>query len=143
MKGKGLLKGMKITWQHFWGKKETVMYPEEKLTMTERFRGGTLDLNIDKCISCKLCAIACPNKALSLKVSIDEQKKRHLEEYIYHSGKCLMCDLCIEACPTKAIEWDKNYEMFSYHRNSLDHDCKAVAEQKKAKADAQGVKSDE
>ena len=34
MKGKGLLKGMKITWQHFWGKKETVMYPEEKLTMT-------------------------------------------------------------------------------------------------------------
>ena len=98
MKGKGLLKGMKITWQHFWGKKETVMYPEEKLTMTERFRGGTLDLNIDKCISCKLCEIACPNKALSLKVSIDEQKKRHLEEYIYHSGKCLMCDLCIVAC---------------------------------------------
>ena len=37
MFGKGLLTGMGITWKHFWGKKSTVCYPEEKLPMTEKY----------------------------------------------------------------------------------------------------------
>ena len=45
MWGKGLIEGMRVTWKHFWGKKETVYYPEEKLPMTERFRGGHLVLD--------------------------------------------------------------------------------------------------
>ena len=52
MFGEGLLTGMGVTWKHFWGKKETFCYPEEKLPMTERFRGGHLVLDHKKCIAC-------------------------------------------------------------------------------------------
>ncbi len=69
MWGKGLITGMKVTWGHWFGKKETVYYPEEKLPMTERFRGGHLAFDEEKCIGCKLCAIGCPNAALDLTVS--------------------------------------------------------------------------
>ena len=42
MWGKGLIEGLVVTWKHFWGKKETFYYPEQKLPMTDRFRGGHL-----------------------------------------------------------------------------------------------------
>ena len=48
MWGKGLITGMKVTWGHWFGKKETVYYPEEKLPMTERFRGGHLAFDEEK-----------------------------------------------------------------------------------------------
>lgn len=131
MWGKGVLKGMGITWKHFWGKKETVLYPEEKIPMTERFRGGRLVLDNEKCIGCKLCSMACPNQAVSMKVRIDEQKKRHMEEYIYHSGRCLYCNLCIEACPVHALKWDQEYETAVYHKFQTEYDCMTPKEVKK------------
>lgn len=134
--GKGLLTGMGITWKHFWGKKETVQYPEEKLPMTERFRGGWLVLDAGKCISCKLCSMACPNQALSLNVSIDAQKKRHMEEYIYHSGRCLYCNLCLESCPVDALHWDKNVALAFYHRQEIDHDCMPKKREQEVNVDA-------
>ena len=76
MFGEGLLTGMGVTWKHFWGKKETFCYPEEKLPMTERFRGGHLTLDHKKCIACSLCSLACPNQAIKLKIVPDAKKKR-------------------------------------------------------------------
>lgn len=123
MWGKGLITGLQVTWKHFWGKKETFYYPEEKLPMSERFRGGHLILDSNKCISCKLCAMSCPNKALDLKVDVDEQKKRHMAEYHHDLGRCMYCDLCIEACPVHAIKWDRDYEQASYHKADMNYDC--------------------
>ena len=126
MWGKGLIEGMRVTWKHFWGKKETVYYPEEKLPMTERFRGGHLVLDEKKCIGCKLCAMGCPNAAIEVMVEVDENKKRHPVKYVHDLGRCLYCDLCIEACPSKCISWDKNYEAASYFKEDMKYD--AVAE---------------
>lgn len=136
MKGKGLLTGMGVTLKHFFGKKVTMQYPEERVAMTERFRGGKLALDEQKCISCKLCSMACPNKALSLDVSVDAEKKRHMQSYKHHSNRCLYCNLCLEACPTHALSWDKNYELATYRKSDMDYDC---VQPKKA----QEVKSDE
>lgn len=127
MQGKGLLQGMKITLKTFFGKKETLQYPEVKLTMPERFRGGALKLDHKKCIACGLCAMSCPNRVIELATGTDEQKKRYLTKYIYHSGLCLYCNYCVEACPTKAICWDKNYENARYFREDLDVDCLALS----------------
>ena len=91
--------------------------------MTERFRGGHLAFDEEKCIGCKLCAIGCPNAALDLTVSVDENKKRHMESYVHQIGRCMYCDLCIEACPTKAITWDKNYEFASYFKEDMTYDA--------------------
>ncbi len=130
MLGKGLLKGMSITFKHFFGKKVTMQYPEEKATMTPLFRGGEIELDINKCIACSLCALACPNHVIELTTVTNEQKKRQLASYVYHSGLCMYCNLCIEACPTKAISWDKDYENSQYDRALLDVDCMAKAQKR-------------
>ena len=101
MFGKGLLRGMGVTWKHLWGKKETFCYPEEKLQMTENFRGGNLAMDWRVCIGCSMCANACPNKALDLTIVQDAKKKRHMQSYVHKSGRCLYCNLCVEACPVK------------------------------------------
>lgn len=132
MLGKGLLKGMSVTLKTFFSKKETLQYPDVKLSMPERFRGGELELDHKKCIACGLCAMACPNRVIELTTGTDEQKKRHLKSYVYHSGLCLYCNFCVEACPTKAIGWDKNYENSRYFRKDLDVDCLAISKQKGA-----------
>lgn len=123
MWGKGLVTGLKVTWSHFFGKKETVYYPEEKLPMTERFRGGHLMLDVEKCIGCKVCAMNCPNAALKLTVGMDENKKRHMTSYVHDIGRCMYCDLCIEACNFKALKWDQNYESATYFKEDLIYDA--------------------
>ena len=90
--------------------------------MTEHFRGGHLALEYKKCIACTLCAQACPNQALKLKVVVDANKKRYLSEYIYQMGRCLYCDLCVEACPTKALSWDREYAISTWHKADMTHD---------------------
>ena len=115
MWGKGLTKGLGVTWGPLWGKKETVSYPEEKIPMTERFRGGHLAMEAEKCISCRLCATNCPNKALDLHIVTDEAKKRHMAE----------------VCPPKAISWDKNFAIASYFKEDMRYD--AVAEEREKK----------
>ena len=93
MWGKGLIEGMRVTWKHFWGKKETVYYPEEKLPMTERFRGGHLVLDEKKCIGCKLCYSKCPQRC----IDISEKPA------VIHQENCLHCGNCYEICPARAV----------------------------------------
>ncbi len=122
MKGKGLLVGMSLTLKRFFGKKETVLYPEQKIDMTENFRGGQLQLAENKCIACKICAMNCPNQALDITVKmveVDNKKKRQLTEYLHLSGRCLYCNFCVESCPTKALSWNRNYELAYYNRDEL------------------------
>lgn len=119
MFGEGLLTGMGITWRHFFGKKETFCYPEEKLEMTERFRGGRLVLDYRKCIACSLCSLSCPNQAIKLKIVPDAKKKRHIESYIHLMGRCLYCNLCVENCNPHALSWDKEYAIATWHEEDM------------------------
>jgi len=123
MFGKGLLTGMSVTWKHLWGKKETVCYPEEKLPMTDNFRGGNLAMDWRICIGCSMCANACPNKALDLTIVPDAKKKRHMKSYIHHSGRCLYCNLCVEACPVNTLVWDKDYAIATWSKETMTHDA--------------------
>lgn len=134
MRGKGLLTGLFITLNRFFSRKVTVQYPEERIAPGPLFRGGELQLSNEKCIACGLCAMACPNQVIELSTCVNEQKKRQLTSYIYHSGRCLYCDFCIEACPTDAICWSGNCENSTYFRDELDIDCLAASHQKPDKA---------
>ena len=138
MFGEGLLTGMGVTWKHFWGKKETFCYPEEKLPMTERFRGGHLVLDHKKCIACSLCSLACPNQAIKLKIVPDAKKKRHMQSYIHLVGRCLYCNLCVEACNMHALAWDKNYAISTWHKEEMAEGLAYFHEtMEKAKAEAE------
>ena len=123
MFGKGLLTGMSVTWKHLWGKKETFCYPEEKLPMTDNFRGGNLAMDWRVCIGCSMCANACPNKALDLEIVQDAKKKRHMKSYVHKSGRCLYCNLCVEVCPVKTLVWDKDYAISTWSKETMTHDA--------------------
>ena len=123
MFGKGLRTGMSVTWKHLWGKKETFCYPEEKLPMTDNFRGGNLAMDWRICIGCSMCANACPNKALDLTIVQDAKKKRHMKSYVHKSGRCLYCNLCVEVCPVKTLVWDKDYAISTWSKETMTHDA--------------------
>ena len=126
MFGKGLLTGMGITFKRMFSRPTTVLYPEERIPMGPLFRGGTIDLDLTKCIACGLCAKACPNSAIDLVADTNEAGKKVLTRYIHEIPVCLYCNYCIEACPTKAIVWTRDYEMSKLSKAELEIDCMSV-----------------
>ena len=128
MFGKGLLTGMSVTWKHLWGKKETFCYPEEKLPMTDNFRGGNLAMDWRVCICFSMFVNACPNKALDLEIVQDAKKKRHMKSYVHKSGRCLYCNLCVEVCPVNTLVWDKDYAISTWSKETMTHDAMTDAD---------------
>ena len=126
MFGIGLIKGLSVTLRRCFSKPNTVEYPEQRLPVGPMFRGGTLDLNQEKCIACGLCALACPNNAIELATEKTEGGKKALTLYRHHMPVCLFCNYCVEACPTQAIHWTQDYEMSSLTYDEQIIDCMAA-----------------
>lgn len=124
-----LLIGLKTTLREFFTKKSTECYPEnrETLRMFDRFRGQlvmpTDENGENRCVSCGLCQIACPNDTIAITsttVTDEEGKKRKvLDTYVYDLGSCMFCQLCVNACPHDAIRFDNSFEHAVYTRNKL------------------------
>jgi Pyruvate/2-oxoacid:ferredoxin oxidoreductase delta subunit len=57
-------------------------------------------INNEKCISCKLCIICCPEPNV---IMLDGEKKT-----IVHSNRCKGCGLCENICPKEAITVEVN-----------------------------------
>lgn len=116
MFGKGLVKGLQITWKEFWAPKLTVQYPEEQHTIPERFHGKFV-LDVDKCIACGLCANACPNKVINIKKQ-KVGKKQFLTDYVMNVQYCMFCGLCVESCNKGALHFSRDPIMNQYfYRN--------------------------
>ncbi len=113
-----LIKGFGVTLKYLFRPAVTLQYPKQRWTAPERYR-GRVALRPKKCISCQMCARACPNACLEVKFNIGEDKKRKLSEFIYHLDTCLFCGLCVEPCPTAAIFMNKEYELSVYNRQDL------------------------
>jgi len=65
-----ILGGLRVTLRHFFRKKVTMQYPEEKWVVPEGYRGAPYlvkdqDGNT-KCVSCQLCEFVCPPKAIRI-----------------------------------------------------------------------------
>lgn len=121
MFGQGLIKGLGITIKHFFEKKITQQYPEERPELPDRFRGH-FALNIPKCIACGLCSNACPNHVISIESVKDENNKKKLTGYKMMVERCLFCGFCVEVCPTKALLWTKEFEKTVYCREEVNID---------------------
>ena len=113
-----LIQGLMVTAKYLFKPAVTLQYPKQRWSPPERFR-GRVALRPKKCISCQMCARACPNNCLDVRFSIGEDKKRKLNEFAYRMDTCLFCGLCVEPCPTSAIFMNHDYELSVYERKAL------------------------
>jgi NADH-quinone oxidoreductase subunit I len=109
-----IIKGMSITIKHFFGKKATISYPEQKRPFSEVYRGQHVlkrdDQGRERCTACGLCAVACPAEAITMIAAERKPGEEHLyreEKYasVYEINmlRCIFCGDCEEACPKEAI----------------------------------------
>ena len=100
----------------------TERYPTERPKVAERYRGAPrLNINPDTsetlCISCNLCALACPENLIVV-TSVRNEQTHHkdLTAFTYDLSRCMFCGLCEDACPVDALELTQDFELASYTR---------------------------
>ena len=117
-----VLRTLWLTFLHLFRRRETIRYPEEKPYLPPRFRGRiVLSRDPDgeeRCVSCYLCAVACPVDCISLQKT-EEQGRWYPEHFRINFSRCIFCGYCEEACPTYAIQLTPDFEMSEYERPNL------------------------
>ena len=122
-----VLKGMFITLRHFFKRKATIQYPEQKRAFPKVFRGLHV-LNRDeegreRCTACGLCAVACPAEAITMEAAERQPGEEHLyreekyaAKYEINMLRCIFCGLCEEACPKDAVYLSETVTPANYAR---------------------------
>jgi len=109
-----LLKGMRVTGRHFFSRKITVQYPEEKTPQSNRFRGlhalRRYPNGEERCIACKLCEAVCPALAITIEAEERADGTRRTTRYDIDLFKCIYCGFCEESCPVDSIVETRVFE---------------------------------
>lgn len=97
----------------------TVQYPKEKMPIPEVAR-YQLQVDIDDCIVCDLCAKACPVDCIDIqaikspevigKTSDGSVKRLYPAKFDIDMAKCMYCGLCTVVCPTECITMTDKYD---------------------------------
>lgn len=123
---KTILIGMRVTLKYCFAKTITVQYPDVAPVLQPRFR-GIHRYEIEKCITCDLCAKACPVDCIYIVkggprkidkatgVAVGAPVIRYAIDY----NKCMFCGLCTEPCPTDCIHMGNNHAMSGFDRKSM------------------------
>jgi ech hydrogenase subunit F len=72
----------------------TYMYPFKTRAPFKNTR-GKLNIELDKCIYCNMCARRCPTDA----ITVDRDKKSWQVDHL----KCIYCGNCVDVCPKKCL----------------------------------------
>jgi len=119
---------MGVTFRHFFGRKVTVRYPEQRPDLSPRARGQHI-FHLDLCIGCTLCERVCPVDAIFMEIHKDPvSRKIDVDRFAVDMGLCYFCGLCEDVCPTetKALHMGPNFEMAAYDRASLVYEMDAL-----------------
>jgi NADH-quinone oxidoreductase subunit I len=125
----GLWSGFKVTVRHFFSKKVTMQYPEEKWVVPEGYRGAPYLVrdqeNRTKCVSCQLCEFVCPPKAIAITPpgppgspeagNVEKAPK----QFEINMLRCIFCGYCQEVCPEEAIFLMKDYSLTGSSRAEM------------------------
>ncbi len=93
----------------------TFQYPEEQWYPPDNYRGRPVLVEEEgrpRCVSCNLCARACPPMAISMQShEIDGPKEREPAWFEINMLRCIYCGFCEEVCPEEAIVMSKEYDL--------------------------------
>ena len=103
--------------QNLLSKPMTVKFPHESIPIPDGYRGEHA-YEIEKCISCGLCAKICPNRAIEMiEATTRENKEKYQKQYPkIDLGKCCFCGLCQDICPKDALKLTKNFFLSTFDK---------------------------
>lgn len=118
-----ILVSMAVTLRYLFTHAITVQYPDERLTLPERYRGLHIlrrdpETGKELCTACGLCARVCPVNMIDI-VPEGTGKERRPAEYKMDLTLCMFCGLCVEICPTDALKETGEYELGAYTREDI------------------------
>ena len=110
----GLVDAFVVVLRHLFRRPVTEQYPEYKRPLPERTRARII-LTRDpdgeeRCVSCYLCAAACPVSCISMEGEERADGRRWARWFRINFARCIYCGLCEEACPTLAIQLTPFFE---------------------------------
>lgn len=118
----------------FFTKSTTRLYPVERVTPPERYR-GILSYEPSVCTGCSLCVKDCPSDAIEL-VILNRAAKQYVMKY--HMDRCIYCGQCMVNCKPKGIgmsnqEWehaalDKNFMVYYGKEEDIAKFLESIAE---------------
>lgn len=125
-----VLVGLRLTFRHLFTPAVTLQYPDVKLKLPERAR-NRLYVNMDDCIGCFQCDLACPVDCISIQTvkalptedlgttSTGQKKRLWVTQFDIDIAKCCYCGLCVYPCPTECIKMTDVYEFSEFNRHNL------------------------
>src|SRR6202161_79254 len=97
----------------------TIQYPGQQLPVPDIGR-YQLDVEIDDCIVCDLCAKICPVSCIDIEsikateaigqTSDGTTKRLYAAKFDIDMAKCMYCGLCTIVCPTECITMTNQYD---------------------------------
>lgn len=111
--------------KNLFSKPATRNYPAEPAVYPERSRGH-IEIMIDDCILCGICAMNCPSRAIKV--------DRNESIWSIDRFDCIQCGYCTEKCPKKCLHILPGYQEPMAEKSVTVYD-KGVAEKKYPKAD--------
>jgi ech hydrogenase subunit F len=99
--------------KRFWQKPITIAYPFGPLSLPATYR-GMVEVDIECCIGCGLCARDCPSDALSA-----ERLKTKEIRVVHYYDRCINCGQCVLSCRQKAIQLVSSYHSSEVERALL------------------------
>ncbi|HIV58007.1 MAG TPA: NADH-quinone oxidoreductase subunit I [Candidatus Stackebrandtia faecavium] len=134
--GRGLAKGLAVTFQTLTRPAQTHQYPDESPQLPPRSR-GVIALEESNCTVCMLCARECPDwciyidshkETVEVPGSTRTRQRNVLDQFDIDFSLCMYCGICIEVCPFDALFWSPEFEYAEHDIRNLLHDKDRLGE---------------
>lgn len=115
-----LAKGLGVTTKYLVKPKVTELYPDKRPLLPYRTK-GRLHVDVETCISCRMCEKACPEGCIKVfppPKEVFKTDKRPVE-FLINQEHCLHCGLCVDPCPTGSIHHSQEFELVVFDYREL------------------------
>jgi len=123
----------------------TIQYPHQSLPVPEVGR-YQLDVEIDDCIVCDLCAKICPVDCITIdaikatevigQTSDGSKKMLYAAKFDIDMAKCMYCGLCTIVCPTECIVMTNQYDRTVFELKDLNYEFSDMTPEQAAEKQA-------